>query len=102
MVDEITVETLEEWKYERDPFIIDIRAPEKFEAGHIQKSKNIPMNELVQQIDTREWEEPIVVVCDVGEASRQAARLLASHEAIDADTVWNLSGGYRAWKQHRE
>lgn len=79
--------------------IIDIRPESEFQRGHIPGAENIPFTEFARAVDEVSWDENIVVVCPMGESSRQAARLLESYEAIDEETwIANLSGGYREWE----
>lgn len=98
MVEEIDPDTLQKWlTNNKELTIVDIRTPVEYELGHIPGSINVPMNDLPNHLEEIDWSEPIVVVCPVGTASKQAARLLQSYEAIDQETVKNLTGGYEDW-----
>lgn len=78
--------------------IVDIRPEPLFRGGHLQGAVNLPLNDLPTMIDEIEWNEDVVVVCPIGESSRQAARLIESYEGISNDQrVFNLTGGYREW-----
>lgn len=83
---------------EADVTVVDIRTRPEFDLGHIPGAVNLPMVELTDRIDEIDWGDQIVVVCPVGEASIQAARLLASYEGIDGDAVASMEGGYDAWE----
>lgn len=79
--------------------IIDIRPESQFRQGHIPGAENIPFTDFARAVSEVSWENEIVVVCPMGESSRQAARLLESYEAIDDDTwIANLEGGYQEWE----
>lgn len=104
MIREIPPDTLNEWIADGfgDPLIIDVRTEAEFCIGHIPGSTNIPMSRLTTEIGVLEGAERIVVVCEVGELSRKAARLVQCFEGIDSDDiVVNLEGGYRKWAEFR-
>lgn len=104
MIREISPETLHEWIADRfgDPLVIDVRTEAEFCIGNIPESINIPMSQLTTEIGVLEGAERIVVVCEVGELSRKAARLVECFEGINSDaTVVNLEGGYRKWAEFR-
>jgi rhodanese-related sulfurtransferase len=78
--------------------LIDTRRPEKFADGHIPGARNLPYDELADRIDEMEWGKEIVLVCEIGQSSLQAARILESYEGVDDDAlVANLDGGYEDW-----
>lgn len=78
--------------------IVDIRPKPLFRGGHLPGAVNLPLNDLPTMIDEIEWNEDVVVVCPIGESSRQAARLIESYEGLSNDQrVFNLTGGYREW-----
>ena len=64
---------------EKGAVIIDVRSPNEFKGGHIQGSKNIPVNEIKLKIDTiRKWNKPVITVCRSGGRSAAAKSALAS------------------------
>lgn len=75
--------------------VIDIRDRDDFEEGHIPGAKNIPLDDLEEAVDDREWDDEVVVVCYVGQTSRQAARLIDAY--ADDATVASMAGGYEDW-----
>lgn len=83
---------------DEDVTVVDIRAAEQFEQGHVPGAINVPLPELPRRVDERDWDaDEIVCVCPIGQSSVQAARLLGSYEEIDADAVASMEGGYREW-----
>lgn len=64
---------------EKGAVIIDVRTPNEFKGGHIQGSKNIPVNEIGSKIDMiRKWNKPVITVCLSGGRSAAAKSVLAS------------------------
>ncbi len=59
--------------------IIDVRNPHEFKQGHIQGSKNIPVNEIKSKVEMiRKWNKPVITVCLSGGRSAAAKSVLAS------------------------
>jgi phage shock protein E len=64
---------------EKGAVIIDVRTANEFKGGHIQGSKNIPVNEIRSKIDMiRKWNKPVITVCLSGGRSAAAKSVLAS------------------------
>lgn len=82
------------------PFILDVREQHEYDAGHIAKSRLIPLGGLESQI--QELDEfknsPILVVCRGGRRSAIACTLLKKHGFTKA---YNLKGGVEAWNKAR-
>lgn len=76
--------------------VIDIRDPDNFQEGHIPGAENIPLDDLEDVVDEREWGDEVVVACYVGQTSRQAARLIDAY--ADDATVASMAGGYESWE----
>lgn len=82
--------------------IIDIRPEREFKEGHIPGAENIPMSELTSRIEKHEWnEKEVIVVCPIGQSSRQAGRLIESYEGVEGN-VASMEGGYKEWKWELE
>ncbi len=57
--------------------IIDVRSPQEFDGGHIQGSKNIPVNLIQRELSTiKKWGKPIITVCQSGARSGMAKSAL--------------------------
>ena len=64
---------------EKGAVIIDVRNPGEFRQGHIQGSKNIPVNEIRSKVEMiRKWTKPVITVCLSGGRSAAAKSVLAS------------------------
>jgi len=76
-------------------FLLDVREPDEWEAGHAPAATHIPLGELEQRHNEVPEGQTIVCVCRGGGRSARAALALAG---IGYDTV-NLAGGMRAWNE---
>lgn len=81
-----------------DAFVIDVREPGEYAAGHVLGARNVPLarleaaaGELVKKKD-----RPVIVYCDGGDRSGKA---LAALKKLGYTRVANLSGGIGAWQQ---
>lgn len=57
-------------------FLVDVRTPSEFADGHVQKSINIPLDQIQSKIDQFKNKENIVVFCRSGNRSGQAKSIL--------------------------
>lgn len=80
-----------------DLFVLDVRTPGEFTAGHIHDAINVPLEELRERMSELPTDCRIAVYCFVGQRGYMATRLL-QHNGFD---VCNLSGGFKSWKQHQ-
>ncbi len=82
---------------EEPPFLLDVRQPEELaENGLIEGALNIPLRELVDNLDQlpEDFEAPIVIYCGSGHRGNIAALVL---RILGYENVQNLAGGFRAW-----
>ena len=88
--------TIQELINKRRSFtVIDVRSNKDYEKGHIEGAINIPLGDLrakTSQISKEEW---IVVHCNKGVTGNAAQNLLIN---LGFTTVYNLSGGYKEYK----
>jgi len=78
--------------------IVDIRSEAEFERGHIPGSENVPFHALADEIERLDGAERVVTVCPHGQASVQAARLVASYEGLSEEArVESMAGGLSEW-----
>ncbi len=79
-------------------FLIDVRTPEEYAAGHLFGAVNIPLSEFQQNL--AKWtprlpkDVPIILQCGVGGRSAQAAAILLQ---AGFTNVLNLVGGITQW-----
>ena len=64
--------------------VIDVRTIEEFEEGHVQGSKNIPLNTIGSRLDEiKNLNKPVITCCRSGARSGSAATILKQH-GVDA------------------
>ncbi len=69
---------------ENGAVVIDVRTIEEFEEGHVQGSKNIPLNTIGSHLDEiKNLNKPVITCCRSGARSGSAATILKQH-GIDA------------------
>lgn len=73
--------------------IIDIRAANKFAAGHITGSQNIPFGELKNRLtELQAIQVPVIIVCDIGMQAGAAVQL------INRPNFMRLAGGIQGYQ----
>jgi rhodanese-related sulfurtransferase len=75
------------------PFLLDVRQPEEYQAGHIEGARLIPLAELGRRTEELPRDAELICVCRSGNRSSQATQLLSSR----GYNAFNLSGGVIAW-----
>jgi rhodanese-related sulfurtransferase len=79
---------------EKGSFLLDVREPDEWLAGHAPQAVHIPLGQLAEHLDQVPSDTQVVAVCRGGHRSATAAKLLLS-EGRDAI---NLAGGMKAWE----
>jgi len=76
--------------------IIDVRAEEKFNIGHIPNAISIPYNKLPGMVDElkKQSKKTILVYCGSGNSSGKAMKLLSQKEF---ESVISIEGGFTEW-----
>lgn len=78
-----SVDAVEQY-LQKGAVVIDVRTKEEFEEGHVQGSKNIPLNTISGQIEQiKKLDKPVITCCRSGARSGSAATILKQH-GIDA------------------
>lgn len=57
-------------------YLVDVRTPEEFSAGHVKGSVNIPLDKIPQSLEKFKGKSHIVVFCRSGNRSGQAKAFL--------------------------
>ena len=82
---------------EKEAVIIDVRTPEEFAKGHLEKAQNINWKnaDFEQKITTYTKDTPLFVYCMSGGRSASAAEKLRS---LGFTKVYELDGGILKWR----
>ncbi|MFL6138908.1 MAG: rhodanese-like domain-containing protein [Frankiaceae bacterium] len=76
-----------------DAYVLDVREPEEWSAGHVPDAVHLPLGHLPARLADVPADREVVVVCRVGSRSAQATAFLNAH----GRTAVNLDGGMIAW-----
>ncbi|MGG0258945.1 rhodanese-like domain-containing protein [Bacillus mycoides] len=72
---------------------IDVRTVGEYRGNHMKGFQNIPLNELASRANQLDKNKEIVVICQSGMRSKQAAKVL---KKLGFQRVINVSGGMNA------
>lgn len=78
---------------EQQPYLVDVRTPTEFSAGHIAGAVNIPVDDLRSRLAELPPDREIAVYCQVGQRGYLATRILRQHGLSAA----NIGGGYKTY-----
>lgn len=96
MVEVTAADLLAQVKAGGKPFIVDVRTPEEYAAGHIDGARNIDLQTIAEGIKAIPKEKAIVLICRSGNRSAQAYDILAK---LGYTKLTNVTGGMQAWEQ---
>jgi len=76
--------------------VLDLRAKELYDAGHIGDARNVPAADLAAQAESlKKWRDKnVITYCDSGASGAAGARALMK---LGFSKVFNLQGGLNAW-----
>ncbi|MBX7106780.1 MAG: FAD-dependent oxidoreductase, partial [Gemmataceae bacterium] len=77
-----------------ESFVVDVRTPKEFAAGHVPGAVNIPVDELRGRLAEVPSDRPILVYCQVGQRGYLATRILLQ----EGRQVKNISGGFTSFQ----
>ena len=77
-----------------DAYLLDVREPDEWEAGHAPGAHHLPMMEVPARMAEIPTDRDVVVVCRSGGRSGQVVSYLTGN---GWDNVRNLDGGMHAW-----
>lgn len=75
--------------------LVDVRADDEFEAGHVPGSRHIPLADVQSEASGLDREQTVVIYCRSGERSGMAADAFAA-SGWDAHSI---AGGLVAWAE---
>jgi rhodanese-related sulfurtransferase len=77
-----------------DAYLLDVREPDEWEAGHAPGAHHLPMMEIPARMDEIPADSEVVVVCRSGGRSGQVVSYLMGN---GWENVRNLDGGMQSW-----
>ena len=77
-----------------DAYLLDVREPDEWEAGHAPGAHHLPMMEVPARLAEIPTDQEVVVVCRSGGRSGQVVSYLMGN---GWDNVRNLDGGMQSW-----
>ena len=78
--------------------LVDIR--EENERPLNSPGLNIPLSKLLENPELIPKDQPIILYCQTGFRSKQAAQMLRTH--FQSDQIFSLEGGYRSMTQEND
>ena len=75
--------------------LLDVREPEEFARGYVQRAVNIPQAELASRLEEIPRDRPILTICQTGMRSLRSAQFLLQQ---GFDHVSSVAGGTAAWR----
>ena len=75
--------------------LIDVRESFEFAAGHAKGARNIPLSQLTNRLGELHPSRPVLVICQSGNRSKTAQKLL---QRQNVEHVLNVRGGTGAWR----
>jgi len=79
---------------ENGAYLLDVREPDEWEAGHAPDAHHLPMMEVPARMAEVPTDAEVVVVCRSGGRSGQVTSYLIGN---GWDNVRNLDGGMQSW-----
>lgn len=76
------------------PVIVDVRETWEYKGGHLPSAKSMPLSTFGSQYQKLDQERTLVVVCQSGNRSKTASRILAK---AGYKKLFNLAGGTSGW-----
>ena len=76
--------------------LLDVRTNKEYALGHIPGAVHIPITDLGEKVKKLKKDKDIVVFCQNGNRSIWAIKRLMG---MGYKNLYNLKGGYRAWKR---
>ena len=83
-------------KKDQSLFVLDVRSPEEFAAGHVPGAVNVPYDQVASRLAEIPTDKDVVIYCRSGRHTGLAAEVL---EANGYTKLEHLQGDMQAWLQ---
>lgn len=84
---------IKEYSGKKGKQLIDVRTVGEYRGNHMKGFQNIPLNELASRAGQLDKNMEVIVICQSGMRSKQAAKML---KKLGFQQVINVSGGMNA------
>jgi rhodanese-related sulfurtransferase len=97
----IDVPTFKELKRKRDTVILDVRTRGEQVNGVIngQRNMNVMDTQFRNNVSKLDKEKTYLIYCQSGRRSARASKIMANQ---GFENVYNLKGGFNAWKREED
>ena len=84
-----------------DVVVLDVRTPDEFRAGHINKATNINLydSHFVKQLATLDRSKTYMVHCAAGLPNGRSRKAVALMDSLGFKEVRHMNGGFSAWQK---
>jgi 3-mercaptopyruvate sulfurtransferase SseA len=86
-------------------YLVDVRDPDEYAAGHFNSAVNIPVDDLEQKVKALPSDKPIVFVCSTGARSGESYYMIQDIRPelkdvffLEAEVTFNKDGSYKITK----
>jgi 3-mercaptopyruvate sulfurtransferase SseA len=86
-------------------YLVDVRDPDEYAAGHFNSAINIPVDDLEQKVKTLPSDKPIVFVCSTGARSGESYYMIQDIRPVlkdvfflEAEVTFSKDGSYKITK----
>jgi len=93
----VTVSELDSFVEGKNPVFVDVRDVFAFEKSHIKGAIHLPLEILLQEINSLPTNRPVIIYDETGKKGHQALRTLLGAGFTD---VTNISGGHTSLQRH--
>ncbi len=87
-----------EFDQKKGMMVLDIRTDKEYEKGHIPGAVHVPLADIGDRVKKLKKDKELVVYCENGNRSIWAIKRLMG---MGYKNLYNLKGGYNAWKRTR-
>lgn len=84
--------------HSKDWFIVDVRTPDEFAAGHVDGAINMPLNEFMRHLNELPSSKSASILLYCHTQKRATHALVILHE-LGYIKAYNLEGGYAAYEE---
>lgn len=92
----ILPDQLQQLLTEQSVTLVDIRAPQSFQAGSLPGALHLSRDNFDEFLAQADFQAPLVVICYHGNSSQATADFLNQQ---GFSTTYSLDGGFELWQQ---